>query len=74
MLGDSIMQTKQPDLAGFLSDIPESGLEPLKDQLAQRAKGLAGNGDEESRAWSSLYGFLQISIEEAQLRRLGVTL
>lgn len=63
---------KQPDLAGFLSAIPESGLEPLKAQLCQRAKALATSGDDESRAWSSLYGFLTIEIEIAQLRKLGI--
>lgn len=66
--------TKTPDLAGFLSAIPESGLEPFKAQLGQRATALAGDGDEESLAWASLYGYLTIEIETAQLRRLGITL
>lgn len=66
--------TRQPDLAGFLSAIPETGLEPLKAQLDRRAKALASSGDDESRAWASLYGFLTIEIEIAQLRKLGVTL
>lgn len=70
-----MMQSKAPDLAGFLAGIPNEGLEPLRANLSQRAKALAVNGDDgESRAWVSLYGFLEVSIEEAQLRKLGIVL
>lgn len=71
--GDLVM-AKTPDLPAFLAGIPDAGLEPLKANLSQRAKALAVSGDEESRAWSSLYSFLETSIEEARLRRLGLTI
>jgi hypothetical protein len=63
-----------PDLAGFLARVPESGLAPLKDKLAERAARVGGTGDNpESQAWASLYGYLAVEIETAQLRKLGIT-
>jgi hypothetical protein len=70
-----MMQARQPDLAHFLSAIPAEGLEPLKASLSHRANAMAADGDDpEVRAWISLYGFLAVEIETAQLRRLGITI
>lgn len=68
------MQAKV-NLATFLAAIPDEGLSPLKDSLSQRADTLAGNPDEESRAWVSLYQYMATEIETAILRqRTGVIL
>jgi hypothetical protein len=75
MTGIEMMtQTKTPDLARFLADIPESGLEPLREQLAERAGLMARRGDDESASWASLYQFMVAEIETARLRRLGIAI
>lgn len=67
------MQAKV-DLAGFLAAIPDEGLEPLKASLSQRASTLAGNPDDESRAWVSLYQYMTTEIEAARLMKLGIAI
>ena len=68
------MQPKTPDLAGFLAGIPDEGLSPLKASLSERANTLAGNPDDESRAWVTLYRYMVTEIECASLLKLGVAI
>jgi hypothetical protein len=67
------MMQAMPTLARFLADIPDEGLRPLKASLSQRANTLAGNPDQESRAWVSLYHYMVTEIECAELAKLGIS-